>query len=169
MQTTILEQEPILLAGMSYFGNPFVQPEEGGEVPIHRLWARVVAFLELNPDALPPLVAPGVVYEVHVPHTKERESGRHEAFVGVEVATVRGLPVLLQAKMLPARLYLRVLLQGREIVSDWFDPIVQDWLPKARHRLADSFSYQRYDHRFKGGDRLAESEMEVYVPVEPVR
>jgi hypothetical protein len=42
-------------------------------------------------------------------------------------------------------------------------------LPQAGHRLANSFSYQRYDRRFKGGLQLAESELEVYLPVEPAK
>jgi predicted transcriptional regulator YdeE len=169
MQAKILEQEPILLAGMSYYGNPFVpEDDDDAGTPVHHLWARVMAFLERNPHALPPLVAPGVVYEVHVPHSKAAEASDHEVFVGLEVATVVRLPLQLQAKMLPEGLYLRVVLQGEEIVRDWFSTIARDWLPRANHRLADSFSFQRYDRRFKGGRQLAESELEVYLPVEPI-
>jgi predicted transcriptional regulator YdeE len=38
-------------------------------------------------------------------------------------------------------------------------------LPDAGYEMTGDYSFQRYDERFKGMDRIAESVLDVYIPV----
>jgi predicted transcriptional regulator YdeE len=68
------------------------------------------------------------------------------------------------AKVLPPGDYARFTLRGEEISADW--PLaVSAWLEEHGYRSRTSFSYELYDERFKGIDRIAESVIEVHVPL----
>jgi predicted transcriptional regulator YdeE len=43
--------------------------------------------------------------------------------------------------------------------------IYDQWMPQAGYSSAHPFEFQYYDHRFKGVANLAESEIDVYVPI----
>jgi predicted transcriptional regulator YdeE len=150
MEPRIVRREQIYLIGFSFFGDPFAA--SGGwteENEIGRLWSRFLAYLERHSSAIPPEACRDTSYEVHIEH--------------------ESLPPQLSVKVLPAGEYAAVTLCGPEITSDWAHRIYQEWLPEAGYEQAHGFMFELYDQRFKGLDRLEESEVDIYVPVRPLR
>jgi predicted transcriptional regulator YdeE len=76
---------------------------------------------------------------------------------------VEGLPVELCAKVLPAADYAVFTLRGAQIEQD--EPIIDDWLQAHSYRVAQPVFIQRYDRRYKGLERLEESEIDFLLPV----
>ena len=56
---------------------------------------------------------------------------------------------------------------SEQITADWSNLIYTGWLPESRFELAGEYGIQRYDERYKGVDRTAESVLEFHVPVKP--
>ena len=164
--TAILEKEQILLAGMSFFGDPFAMSSEWTEEnEIGRLWARFMAYLSKHNNCIPSRKARDVCYEVHIQHEETKVKGHYEIFIGVEIDEVDAAPVELQVKVLPATAYAVFTLRGQAIVSDWWREIYQEWLPQSGYQCVQPYSFQYYDRRFKGMDKLDESTLDVYIPV----
>lgn len=102
MEPQILRLPQILLAGFSFYGDPFRL--SGGwteENEIGRLWSRFMAYLRNHPDRLPPLRDDCVSYEVHIQRPESAERGEYEVFVGMEILRLERLPVELSVKLLP--------------------------------------------------------------------
>ena len=59
-------------------------------------------------------------------------------------------------------------LKGEEITADWGKKIYQDWLPASNYQLSYNYNIQYYDQRFKGMDKIAESTVDLYLPVVPL-
>lgn len=168
MQPTILQKPEILLVGMSFYGDPFdTSGEWTEENHIGRTWKRLTAYLEKHPGAILHPVAPGVCYEVHIYGEETNTEGRFEVFVGIPVERLESVPVELSVKALPATLYAVFTLEGEAMMSDWVMHIDR-WLSDAGYERAHPYSAQYYDARFKGLDRVAESALDVYMPVRPV-
>ena len=91
--------------------------------------------------------------------------GIFEVFVGVEVEKLEDAPVDLLAKMLPPAKYAVFTLNGAQITSDW-PKTIQEWMLGSGYRQAHTYGFQLYDERFKGLDRIGESVLDVYVPIE---
>ena len=68
-------------------------------------------------------------------------------------------------KVLPPTKYAVFTLAGEEITSDWHQMIHRDWLPDSGYQIAYDYAIERYDERFKGLDKIADSVLEVYIPV----
>ncbi len=169
MEPRITDRQRIALAGLSFFGDPF--KEKGGwteENEIGRLWKRFMAYLDGGQLALPETGETKVCYEVHIPHPETDVSGEYEIFVGIETENAERVPPLFLVKYLPACRYAVFTLQGQQIVSDWQESINSRWLPAAGYREAHGFSFQLYDERFKGMDRLEESSIDLYIPVQQI-
>jgi predicted transcriptional regulator YdeE len=166
MEVRIVEKDQMLLVGLSFFGDPF-QSSAGWteENEIGRLWVRFMAFLENQGARIQHIKEHEVSYEVHIEHAETQEKGEYEVFVGLEVAQLQDLPVELLVKVLPPTTYAIFTLAGEEITSDWHQMIHRDWLPELGYRIAYDYAIERYDPRFKGLDRIAESVLEVYIPV----
>ena len=161
MQPVIQRYPRIILAGFSFFGDPFHSHAGWTETnEIGRLWQRLLQFLAL-PGKLP--AHPSVTYEVHLMNHKTPQTGEFEVFVGFEISDMNQVPVELCLKILPEADYAVFTLSGEQIHSD--EPIVDSWLTTSGYRQAFSFSAQRYDQRFKGLDRLNESTLDVLVPI----
>ena len=162
----IVEKSQIVLAGFSFFGDPFsLSGEWTEENEIGRLWSRLMAFLTQHGDRLNHLKQPSTGYEVHLEHAETPHKGHFEVFVGLEIDQVADVPVELVVKILPAATYAVFTLAGEQILSDWPRQIYHDWLPGSGYQPAYNFSFQFYDARFKGMDQLAESVIDVYVPI----
>ena len=150
----------LLLAGFSFFGDPFHSHAGWTETnEIGRLWQRLYAFWQASESQTPP----AVVYEVHVQTNETATTGEFEVFTGYEANSVEGLPYELCLKVLPETEYAIFRLKGAQILQD--EPIIDDWLRANPYRIAHPFFIQRYDQRFKGLDRLEESELDFLVPV----
>ncbi len=164
--TKMVESGQMLLVGLSFFGDPFAA--SGGwteENEIGRLWSRFIKYCEHHADQLACVVEPDVNYELHIPHEETASTGHYEVFVGVQVERLEDVPVELSVKILPPTTYAVFTLKGQQITSeDWLKEI-QDWLDVSGHRQTHAYGFQRYDSRFKGLDRIDESELDVYVPI----
>jgi AraC family transcriptional regulator len=166
MEPKIIETQQMLLVGASFFGDPFKL--SGGwteENEIGRTWQRLMAFLEKHPGSIRHVVADNVAYELHVYHPETPQTGEFEVFVGLEVDKLEDVPLEFCAKVLPPATYAVFTLQGEQITSDWPMMIFSEWLPQAGYEGEHTHSIQRYDERFKGVDRIAESILDIYIPV----
>ena len=167
MNPKIVKKEGMMLAGFSFFGNPFEESDpwsEGNE--IGELWQRFMAFLQQNGSDLNGIISQhDVFYEVHISHPETKAKSEFEVFIGVAVDQIRDVPVELLIKVLPATQYAVFTLEGEQINSDWHFMIYQQWLPKSGYSAAHEYGFQAYDDRFKGMDNLADSVLDVYVPI----
>jgi predicted transcriptional regulator YdeE len=157
---------PLLLAGLSFYGDPFRLAADWSEDnEIGRLWKRFVALLAIYPEWAAEAALEPVTYELHLETDQTAATGEREVFVGVPVAGPEGLPVALCLKWLPPAEYAVFTLSGAEITADWAQTVFGQALPEAGLIPAAAYSLQRYDERFKGMDRLEESQLEVWAPV----
>jgi predicted transcriptional regulator YdeE len=166
MEPTIVERDQIMLAGFSFFGDPFAI--SGGwteENEIGRLWNRFVAYMASRGGSIKHTKNPKVQYEVHIAHEETAAKGHFEVFVGIEVAQLEDLPIEVSVKMLPPTKYAVFTLKGKQITSDWPKTIYHEWMPESRYQAAYPYMFQLYDRRFKGLEHLDASELDAYVPV----
>lgn len=163
---SIIDKDQIILAGFSFFGDPFsLSGEWTEENEIGRLWSRFMAYLTRHSDRLQAIKDPTTGYEVHIEHAETPQKGHYEVFVGLEIEQAAELPVELLIKILPATKYAVFTLSGEQIVSDWARLIYHDWLPRSGFEVAHSYSFELYDQRFKGMDNVAGSIIDVYIPI----
>jgi predicted transcriptional regulator YdeE len=167
MEPRIIESGQMILVGFSFFGDPF-QLSAGWteENEIGRLWSRFMAYVVEHGDRIKRIRDQGAMYELHVYYEETPRTGEFEVFVGLEVGAVEDLPLELSVKFLPPTTYAVFTLQGEQITSDWPILILTDWLPEAGYESDFAYHLQRYDERFKGLDRVEESALDVYIPVE---
>lgn len=166
--TRIIERPRLWLAGFSFYGDPFAFSDGWSmDNEIGRLWQRFMAFFAAHDEYIPGMTEEQAMFEVHIEHPETRSKGLFEVFVGVPVEDLDGLPVELVVKALPPVRYAVFTLRGETITSDWGKDIYQEWLPQSDYREAYPYSFQYYDARFKGMDRVEESVLDIYVPVAP--
>ncbi|MBD3408783.1 MAG: hypothetical protein GF419_01125 [Ignavibacteriales bacterium] len=162
---TTVERDRLLLLGVDFFGDPFRKSDEWTEEnEIGELWKRFMPFAIERRNELR-LADERGLYEVHLYGEETPHKGFFEVFVGASVETVEEAPINLVAKVLPAARYAVFTLNGEEIVSDWDREIFRERLPAAGFKQAAPFGFQYYDARFKGMDKIAESALDVYVPI----
>jgi predicted transcriptional regulator YdeE len=166
MEATIIALEPILLAGLSFYGDPFnasdVWTEEN---QIGQLWQRFMKYLKHHQDELDETFQHGPFYEVHLYGPETESEGLFEVFVGSRIPGIEELPYHLMAKRLPSTQYAVFTLSGKEIVGDWEQEILA-WLDQNGYRESYPFNFQYYDARYKGLDSVDDSEIDVYLPIE---
>jgi predicted transcriptional regulator YdeE len=168
MQPIIEKKAEILLVGMSFYGDPF-ETSVGWteENHIGRLWQRLMGYLSENPDSIQHRLPIHASYEVHVYGPETSTKGFFEVFVGIQVERLKGVPVNLLVKTLPSTEYAVFTFQGEQISSDWHMEIDQ-WIAEAGYQRTLPYSFQYYDERFKGVDKLNDSILDVYMPVSPL-
>ena len=168
MEPTRFEERSYTLAGFSFFGDPFRL--SGGwteENEIGRLWKRFMVYLEQQATQLESLFFEDVAYEVHIYHQETLQTGEFEVFVGMEIQELGSVPVEFSVKIIQPATYAVFTLVGEQITADWSQMIYEGWLPKSGYELVSDYGIQRYDERYKGVDRTAESVLEFYLPVKP--
>jgi predicted transcriptional regulator YdeE len=126
-----------------------------------------MAYLEQQAGQIEGLFSEGVAYEVHIYHQETLQTGEFEVFVGMEVQALDRVPIEFSVKILPPVTYAVFALVGEQITADWSQMLYQDWLPQSSYELVGDYGIQRYDERYKGVDRTAESVLEFHVPVRP--
>ena len=163
MKPRVITLEKTVLLGFSYYGEPFGDgwTEEN---QIGQLWKRFMAFWQEQGKDLPGL-SPQYWYEVHTASPETRQLGYYDVFVGVAAESAEGLPPNALYKVLPAGEYALFTLVGDIITSDWGRPMNEVWLPAAGLAERWPICIERYDERFKGMDRVSESELDILVPV----
>ncbi len=162
----IIEKSEIILAGFSFYGDPFqFSADWTEENEIGRLWVRFINYIKNYSSKIDSLINPYVCYEVHIESDETKQKGIYEIFVGTEISEIVKLPYQLLVKVLPSTKYAVFTFSGQEITSDWSKTIYQKWLPNSKYSSSFSYSFQYYDKRFKGLDRIEESILDVYIPV----
>ncbi len=165
MQPTILKLERIILLGYSFYGDPFTQSAGWTEEnEIGRLWQRFMKFWEIEGKGSP-VLSEKYWYEVHTETPETTEKGYFDVFVGAESNTIDGLITGPLYKVLPDGECALFTLKGKEIFGDWWQPMMSRWLPEAGLKKRFPMLIQRYDDRFKGMDRIEESELDILIPV----
>jgi AraC family transcriptional regulator len=161
MKPKIIDKEQMALVGMVFYGDPF--KEKGGwsqENEIGKLWKRFMA----KEKQVKNRIGKGA-FEVHIGTEEYEKTKNYYVFVGVEVEKIDKLPPEMFAKILPPAKYAVFTLKGKEITSDWNKTIFKDWLPKSGYKEAQPITIEYYDDRFKGTENIAESELDIYVPL----
>lgn len=166
MKPRIIEPKEIVMAGMSFFGDPFDTHagwDEDNQIGL--LWKRLSAFFENHPE-MKSLFNNSEWYEVHLYGPETNEKGLFEVFVGVDfnLNQISELPAELLVKHLPATQYAVFTLSGNQISGDW-EKMIMDWLPGSGYESSNNFGVQLYDERFEGVDRMDESVLDVYIPI----
>lgn len=166
MQPTIVQKDEITLVGMSFYGDPF-ETSAGWteENQIGQLWQRLMAYLAEHSNKIQHPVPVQASYEVHIYGPETMTKGLFEVFIGIAVEQLAAVPVDLLVKILPATEYAVFTLQGAQISTDWHLEIEQ-WITEAGYKGSHPFSFQYYDERFKGLDKIEESQLDVYMPVQ---
>jgi predicted transcriptional regulator YdeE len=165
MEPKVTEKGQIILVGFSFYGDPFA--EYGGwtaENEIGRLGERFMDYFLKHGERIKHIKRLGAAYEVHVETDETAAKGYREVFMGVEVEHLEDVPVEMLIKILPPATYVVVTVKGEQIASDW-SQLLCEWMKEAGYESAYNYGMQYYDERFKGVDKLDESEIEVYVPV----
>ncbi len=170
MKSRLVDLPTTTVVGLSFYGNPFA----GGagwtdENEIGRLWKRFMGLLEADPQAIKNRVDPDVSIEFHHETAETKEKGFFELVIGVPVSRLEDVPLECIVKVLPAGNHMVFTLEGDEIRSDWPHAIHEDHLPKLGYESAHPFIWEQYDSRFRGLDRIGESELDIYVPVRALR
>jgi predicted transcriptional regulator YdeE len=169
MEPKIVELGPMTLVGFSFFGDPFqFSGDWSEENEIGRLWKRLMAYLAEDAAQIKQVKDERVAYELHITHQVTERTGEFEVFAGLEVEAPEEVPVVLSAKFLPAATYAQFTFEGEAITGDWPWLVGTEWLPRAGYEMTAGFSIQRYDERFKGMERIAESVLDVFIPVKPL-
>jgi AraC family transcriptional regulator len=166
MEPTIIEKGRIILIGFNFFGDPFTMAGWTEENEIGRIWRRFETFLTQNAERIKNLKDSEVGYEVWSSDEETAAKGKYDIFVGMEIENLADIPVELLVKVLPPTKYAVFTFAGEEITSDWPRRIYQEWLPDSGYRQAHQYNFQYYDERFKGTDKIDESAIDVYVPIE---
>lgn len=163
---TITSEIEFTVVGMSFYGDPFNRAASWDEDnEIGHLWKRFSRFLHRQPGGIKNQVKTGVALEIHFLTDETETKGNFEIFVGMPVSNAEDVPFDCQVKFLPATRYAVFTLRGNEIVSDWEHTILREWLAASEYEISLPCSIQYYDERFKGMDKVAESVIDVYVPV----
>ncbi len=165
---TIIQEESWLVAGMSFYGDPFNSASGWSEEnEIGHLWQRFMRFQTENPNAIQHKTHVDQFLEIHTLTHETEEKGFFEIFVGAAVSSLEHLPFDCLVKKLPATMYAVFSVEGKEIVSDWDKSIFEKWMPASPYQSAYPFSMQLYDSRFKGMDKLESSTLDIYIPIMP--
>jgi AraC family transcriptional regulator len=168
MQPTITKKPEMYFVGMSFYGDPFsTRGGWDGENEIGRVWARFMKYLGENGEKILHSTQHGVAYEIQVYNEETTTKGVFEVFVGIRVNQIENVPPELLVKTLPATEYAVFTFEGEQISSDWHMEIDQ-WISATGYQTAYPFSFQYYDDRFKGLDKIEESILDVYMPVKPL-
>jgi predicted transcriptional regulator YdeE len=163
----IIEVKAMLLAGISFYGNPFAASSGWTEEnEIGRLWARFMAMRGGDDGELPPPLVPELMYELHITDTGTAETGNYEVFIGYEIADASTIPLSLLVKSLPRATFARFTLSGEAIRDEDHYLAMAEWITGHGYAPQNRWMYQTYDRRYRGLDRLAESEIDVYLPLE---
>lgn len=166
MQPIIIDQKQITLLGMSFYGDPFDKHagwDEDNQIGL--LWKRLMGFLGEN-QSFKTLLHSDAFYELHIYSEETNTKGLFEVFVGVEFNCegLNTVPPQLSIKNLPITQYAVFTFVGDQISSDW-EKTMQDWLSTSDYQSSGTYGFQFYDERFKGVDNLAESTLDVYIPI----
>jgi len=166
MKPQIIKKEKLILAGLSFYGDPFKSSDcWTDENEIGRLWSRFLNYIKKNKNRFKDFKKIDCMYEVHLQDEEMFKKGEHEVFVGAAIKSIDDVPYDLLVKIFPPSLYAVFTLKGEMITSDWSSLVYNNWLPETDYKNNGSYIFQVYDEKFKGMDKIEESMLDIYVPV----
>ncbi|MEE4194046.1 MAG: GyrI-like domain-containing protein [Anaerolineae bacterium] len=164
LKPQIIDLPAMVLAGFSFFGDPFHSHAGWTEEnEIGRVWQRLTVFYETLPAEERHNANEAVWYELHLEHPGSIEKGEWEIFVGYQIEQPDEHALELTLKHLPAMTWAVFTLKGTQIGN--FDADYKNWLAASDYEEAFPLLIERYDERFKGMERIEESELDYLVPV----
>jgi AraC family transcriptional regulator len=170
MTPKIITSKKIKLVGMSFYGDPFKKASgwsEDNEIGI--LWNRLITFLNKYPDAIKNILQKDVFIEIHLMDDQTDETGEYEVFTGIMVEKIENIPLKCVAKILPETDYAVFTLKGKQITdTDWWKKAYEEWIPNAGYKISYNYNFQYYDNKFKGLDKLENSQLDFYFPVQKI-
>jgi predicted transcriptional regulator YdeE len=175
MQPEIITMGTMYFIGLEFYGS---LAGEGwtSENTIGKLWQRFNTVWTRNEKGLlSKLIRPEIGYEISVwNETEFQEEKKFYIFVGSQIdpEQLEELPLEMVLRVLPENQYAFTTPAGDQI-NIWEQELYEKWMPGSGYKLVEingySYQIQAYEEgRFKGsGEKLAESEIDVFVPVEP--
>lgn len=162
----IVEIGPLMLAGVSFFGDPFTYHNEWeNENEIGQLWSRFYRLLESQPDFKQQVLSSAIQYEMHLIHPQSRETGAYEVFIGIPVEDPALVPVHFLIKNAPTKRYLQYRVRGQDIMDDIQRmPIAKD-AEALGVAVASDYHFVGYDKEFLGMERLDDSTVLIFIPL----
>jgi predicted transcriptional regulator YdeE len=162
----IVEIGPLLLAGVSFFGDPFTYHSEWeNKNEIGQLWTRFYQLLENEADFREQVLSAGIQYEMHLMHPQSRETGAYEVFIGIPIKDPANVPVHFLIKHAPAKRYLQYRIKGQDIMDDIQSmPIAKDAQALGVDTAPD-YHLVGYNKDFLGMERLDESTVLIFIPL----
>ncbi|MFC2136982.1 GyrI-like domain-containing protein [Bacteroidota bacterium] len=165
MEFEISKPKNIILAGMSFYGDPFRSSSEWTEEnEIGRLFNRLMTYYYENGEKIKPLLKQESLFEIHIQNNETNKKGLFEVFVGFELNELCAIPIELLIKTLPNTKYAKSTILGKDINMDYYQKIYMNLIEKG-YEVSHQYNIQYYDHRFKGMDKLEESEFDLLIPV----
>jgi len=161
----IIHNNEIYLIGLSFFGDPFSKSgwwSEDNE--IGHLWAR---FMKAYPDLLatyPGQILESPLYEMHQMGKEYSNTGQYEVFTGLQIQQIPSGCIPYLIKILPEGWFAKLTLCGEEINSDYYTDL-KTKITQDQYKIQEDYMIQCYDQRFKGMDKLSESEMDALIPL----
>jgi predicted transcriptional regulator YdeE len=167
MRPDFIQSPGMILAGFSFFGNPFHNAVGWSvENEIGRLWQRFIPFLQEHAELLVPyIIQSDYYYELHIETYETAKTGEYEVFVGCEVNQPVDLWPQISFKHLQPSTYACFTLKGKEITGDWSTLIFEGWLKQSEYESAFPVVIERYDSRYLGVEQVEQSELDVLVPI----
>ena len=169
MKPEMVSKGKMYFVGMNYYGQ-LTGEGWSEENPIGNLWKKITTFRKTKWNLIEDsVVDEDVAYEIHIWNEEEFKTTKcFHVFVGVEVEKIEDIPLELVSKVLPAGTYAVFSVKGTQITT-WEKDIYEEWLPQSEYEevVFDGYQFhiQCYGKRFKGLDRIEESEIDVYIPV----
>jgi hypothetical protein len=166
MKIEIIKLGPLLLGGMSFYGDPISSKGSwDSENEIGKTCQRFTEFIKENPKRLYSQNEP-FLYEIHIYGNETKSKGFFEVFIGEEINT-SPLPLALSSKYIPASSYLNIVLFGQEIVTDWWQELDTRIIPSMGVKRNFAYIIQKYDDKFSMRS-IGDSTMNALIPVENV-
>jgi len=161
-------REKIILVGFGFYGDPFTSNAGWTEEnEVGRLWSRFMGYLHKAEGSIAGLLENKEWFEVWIENEESKKKGFFEVFVGTNIDSVNNVPYDLQIKVLPSTKYAVFTVKGEQIKSDWAFQQYKEGLNQKKYKQSMyDYCIELYDERFKGLDKIAESELDYYFPIE---
>jgi AraC family transcriptional regulator len=136
------------------------------ENEIGKIWQRFMSLAGKYSSLLSKISTSNTCYEVHIEPEEYKTTKNYYVFVGIEVASIKEVPLEMFVKILPATRYAQFTTKTSN--KDAGATIIREWLPHNGYVQVYPYIIEAYDStRFKSVDD-PESEIDWYIPVKEV-
>ncbi len=161
-----VQLQSLIFLGLDFFGDPFSNSSWWTEEnEIGQLWHRFYSSFMPVKEQFQSCLANQTYYELHIMNKEYKEKGHYEIFTGVLINELPEDALHFLIKKIKAQVYVKASLCGEEIFSDYYPELEKVCIDRFGMSLSKKFMIQTYDERFKGMDKINESEMDIFVPL----